>query len=318
MQNLISVSRSTGTRVWSLAGQKTQMLADKRFAVKGSISKRFVNTKQLTDLDMFQDGLYQKWAMWPYGMHYWYFNVIDVNKSNVYSYILARNQVGTRLNEQWHWLEEDEYVVMAADFSARRFEITETSVAAGEGSLLADGFELRIKENKVYLMFEENSFVFDTLLADSYQMQAMGAYGLYNLNAKGDGVYLIAQNVMKQGPLGPWNWLHFYFEDGTYVKVFKVAGLNRKLLLGDEVWQLEDIQDLGERVLYRARREGMYFHLEVEKVYTASAEYQPRFSPQWTYNQVGVVLRSVKTNVAEFNSLQKGMGIMELATGLSL
>jgi hypothetical protein len=246
-------------------------------------------------------------------MHYWYFNVIDVTKGNVYSYILARNRVGTRLNEQWHWLEEDEYLVMLADFSARRFEITETRVVASEGVLLANAFELRIKEDKVFFTFKENSFVFDTLLADSYQMQAMGAYGLYNLNAGGDGVYFIAQNVMKQGPLGPWNWLHFYFEDGTYVKVFTVVGLNRKLVLGNETWQLEDIQDLGESVVYRARQDDKFFHLEVEKLYTASAVYQPRFSPPWKYNQVGVSLRSVKTNVPRFDPLMRGMGIMEVA-----
>ena len=282
------------------------------------ISTTISSRKQLfTHVNEMKSGLVKQWKLIPYAMHYWYFNVVDLDTKRNYSYILARSNAEVLLNGAVFAHKPNVYTSVCADFYEHRLHIQEKNVTIEQDVLCADDFRFGVQDNKTLLQFEDKQFVFDRLLSDCYWANFLDIYAWYNLNARHKNTYLNVNNVIVRGPLVPWNWLHFYFEDGTYVKVFSAVGQKKVLRLNEDYFALEYIKDEPDTISYRATKGDIFFELVIRKEFRAQLSYRPKFSPVWKYDQINTTLESVKTNLQGFNTGQHGSGILELTRGFS-
>jgi len=282
--------------------------------IRTTISSRKQLYSQLTDL---KSGLLKSWKLWPYSMHYWYFNIIDPGTKHNYSYILARSNAEITLNGKRVSPRPGIYTGVLVDFYGEHMEVFEQPVRVEGDTLCGDDFYFGIHDNHARIGFKGHEFTFDKVLSDSYWANFYGLYDWYNLNASRDNAYLCVNNVIARGPMVPWNWLHFYFEDGTYVKVFSALAQKKTLRLNDEYFQLDRIEENAQTIAYHATQGDCYFDLVLRKSYRAPLNYKPRLSPAWQYDQLNILLESVKTNIPGFNTQQQGSGILELTSGFS-
>ncbi len=282
------------------------------------ISTTISSRKQhFTHINQMKSGLVRQWKLAPYAMHYWYFNVVDLDTRRNYSYILARSNAEVLLNGSLFAPKPDVYTSVCVDFSEQRVDIQEKIVKIERDTLCADDFQFGVQDNKTYLNFGTKQFAFERMLSDSYWANFLDIYAWYNLNASHKNAYLNVNNVIVRGPLIPWNWLHFYFEDGTYVKVFSAVGQKKTLRLNDDYFALDYIRDEPDTISYRATKGDTFFELTIRKGFRAALTYKPKFSPAWQYDQINTSLVSVKTNIEGFDVGQYGGGILELTKGFS-
>jgi hypothetical protein len=262
-------------------------------------------------------GFLKQWKLMPYAMHYWYFNVIDPVGDCTFSYVLARSNAVTVLNGTRVDPQPDTYTGVFIDFVNCVSEVKQTKVSVKATTLKTDEFDFGIGESETYLRYQDRIFRFNKLLPDSYLANFLGIYEWYSLNCNGDKFYCVGNNAIVRGPLMPWSWLHFYFEDGTHVKVFNALGQRKVLRLNQYELPLHNVSNDGKIITFSAGSRDCYLELALEKGFSFPLTYQPRLSPIWQYDQIGVTLKSVKTNLPGFNDQQKGRGILELTSGFS-
>lgn len=277
----------------------------------------FFEITKLNSWNAFKDVLFQRKKIWLYGMQYWYFKLIDSNGKRVFSYILAKNRIDTSINNKRYYLEENEYLQVETDFFSQNQKITVVEPSWAKNILNTPSFSFTLEKDGLSLTFQKKQFYFNDVQADSYQANVFNIYQSLSLNTGNGRYYVTIQNIVKQGPLVPWHWLHLHLKDGTYVSLFLIMGtFNRVFWLGDQKWHLNGVDYKNNRVIYKASKQNMFFYIELKKQYITNLVYQPKFSPSWFYSQIEVSVEAVTTNVLELQEMDSGVGILELAKGI--
>jgi hypothetical protein len=252
-------------------------------------------------------------------MHYWYFNIVTPKTRENYTYILANVSTPTRLNDVDIPREKDRYISILSDFLCEHSLVEEKQVEIEDNTLKTDNFQFTIKDGKAIVHLQDQEIIFDRVLTDSYVDKIGGLYDWSSINFGNGHQYMNAESVMKRGPLPPWNWLHFFLEDGTYIKTFNLPFHHlTPLRVNDTELYIQNIIYGDSTVKYLAKKDDKYFTitLGLDK-FKAHNEYSPLFSPCWKYDQYSPSLIEIDTNLDGINPKQAGGGIMEIARGWS-
>lgn len=211
------------------------------------------------------------------------------------------------------------YVNVLSDFRVEKVSVEEKKVEVTSSKLQTDNFLFEVNDGKVKVCLDDQEYVFDRLLTDSYVDHMGPLYEWGSANFGNGEQYMNAESVMKRGPLIPWNWLHFFLEDGTYIKVFDLPfNKNTPLRVNDIQLSIVNIKYTPSTVLYRAKKNNTYFDIEIGlDKFKSHNKYSPIFSSSWVYDQYSPYLIKIDTNLEGINVNQKGGGILELARGWS-
>jgi hypothetical protein len=278
---------------------------------------------QRTDLYRMSDCLQpilKRYARSPYGMHYWYFNIVTPSTQENYSYILANVMMPAKLNGAKVSREKDAYYSVLSDFKNENMIFKQEKVEVTTSKIETDNFFFTIKNGQGIIRLNGQEFRFNKLLPDSTINSLGPLYDWSSVNLGNGKNYLNAENVMKRGPLPPWNWLHFFLEDGTFIETFDLP-FQRSIPLQVNNTQLiiQKINYTSSSVQYFAKKDDLYFNIYFDlDTFKARNTYSPFLSPSWTYDQYSPHLLKIETNLEGININQRGGGILEIAKGWCL
>jgi hypothetical protein len=287
-----------------------------------SLFHRFLQKVPITTFQESKEaGLRQFHFSLPYNMHYWYFNIVNPTQREVFSYILTRTATPhTYANDEVMKTDQGWYYNVCSDFKKKSFFSKNKEVILTKDSIQAEDFLCEMNGKSWIFMFDGKEFVFDELLGDSYYSNLGGMYWwcCMNFRERKTNTYFQFQNVFKRGPIPSMNWLHYYLDDGTYLKTFTTPRIPlTPFRVNNTELHIQSIHEDTEMIRYVTKKDDLFFTIEFEKGYHVDFNYTPPFSPTWHYIQYSPKIKRIETNLPKINASQKGSGILELDRGWS-
>lgn len=265
-----------------------------------------------------QSHLFKKENVHPYGLQYWYFNYFDLDTKDSFTLLIVTSKTKTKLNTTWYDLNTQDHIVIYSDFKQNLVTEKKQHITVSKDKISSEYFFFELDdEQKVSFKYK------------NYQLEMIEPYvehtvidlkilNHYNISYQKDRSYFFAQNVHVHTPLVPWGWLHFMLEDGTYVKVFSLFGQQVTCFINDQKFKIAKVTDTSETRRFLLKKDEKYLDITVKKNNHSTMKYKPQFSPTWTYNQIGVELQQLETNIDAIKNVKSGIGVLEIAEGVAL
>ncbi len=253
---------------------------------------------------------------------YWFLHNIDLKKDAHVCYVIFKGPYRSlKLNEEKFRLKEDEFILAKLNHLSKSIKFEKLRTKISENQILIDDMHLINKGvGKLEVSYQKTTKKFNTNLRIFNE-----PYGLIREIVLSDKLYcFFLQNVKIKTPFFvPWYWGSFFLDNKVNLNFFKinnivnpkfgsllnklyVEGHGRKICL-----DIKSVRKDNNIINIHASNESYFLAIEFEIISKMTIKVSSISS--WTYNQTGIKIKKIDSNIDNLTFKKVNAGIFEEA-----